>query len=120
VRPNRFVGDALYIAWKLNTADAASAEIVQERLARGEDRKLYRLWSWVVANGEARALLKPDAPLEQIAAAIWENEALPSLSRWVEGRHACAQVAREIETVPVTLGLAARPEQWPFSSASGD
>jgi hypothetical protein len=120
VRRNGFAGDALYISWKLSTSDAASAGTIQERLTEGEGKKLYRLWSWVVANGEARALLQPDAPLEQIAAAIWDTSALPVQSRWVEGRRACAEIAREIETVPVTLGLAKRPEQWPFSSAAGD
>jgi hypothetical protein len=29
-------------------------------------------------------------------------------------------MAREIETTPVSLGLAARPEQWPLSSAAAE
>lgn len=108
----------LYIAWKLETVGAASAENVQRRLAEGEGNRLYRLRSWVIVNGEARALLKPDAPLEQITESIWSDGAQPVRSRWVAGQRACARAAREIETVPVELGLASRPEQWPFSSAA--
>ncbi len=120
MRQNRFSGEALYLAWKLNDADAASAGLVRERLTIGEGKRLYTLWSWVVANGVVRALLKPDAPLEEITEAIWDADAPLLLSRWVEGQRECIEVAHEIETVPVALGLASRPEQWPFSSASGD
>jgi len=113
-----FVGDALYLAWKLDTADAASAGRVQQLLARGEGMHLYLLRSWVVANGEVRALLAPSAPLEEITEAIWESRSAPTASRWIAGRRACAAMARAIETIPVNLGLAARPEEWPFSSAA--
>jgi len=115
---NRITGDALYIAWKLNTADGSAAGDVKDRLAQGEGKKLYRLRSWVIVNGEARALLNPDAPLEEITAAIWDEGARPLRSRWVAGSRACAAVSREIERAPVTLGLAPRPEQWQLSSAA--
>jgi hypothetical protein len=111
-------GDALYIAWKLDTADAASAQRAQYLLAKGEQRNLYCLRSWVVAAGEVRALLSPAASLELITETIWSGKVEPLESRWVPGKRACAVLAREIETVPVGLGLAVRPEQWPFSSAA--
>jgi hypothetical protein len=111
-------GDALYIAWKLDTADAASAQRAQRLLAKGEQRNLYCLRSWVVAAGEVRALLSPAASLELITETIWSGKVEPLESRWVPGKRACAVLAREIETVPVGLGLAVRPEQWPFSSAA--
>jgi len=111
-------GDALYIAWKLDTADAASARRAQQLLAQGEQENLYCLRSWVVARGEVRALLSPAASLEQITGAIWSDQVEPLESRWVPGKRECAVLAREIETVPVGLGLAVRPEQWPFSSAA--
>lgn len=111
-------GELLYIAWKLNQSDAASAPSVLTRLVQGETWGLYRLRSWVIANGEARALLAPQAPLERIAEAIWGEGSQPLGSRWIAGKQACAAAAREIETIPVDLGLASRPEQWPLSSAA--
>jgi hypothetical protein len=120
VHRDRITGDALYIAWKLDTADAAAASRMQDRLEKGHNRKLYRLRSWVIVNGEARALLAPEAPLEEITEAIWPRDTQPLLSRWIAGRRACAETARQIEQAPVALGLARRPEQWPYSSASWD
>jgi hypothetical protein len=111
-------GDALYIAWKLDAADAGSAMRAQELLAQGERLKLYRLQSWVVAQGEVKALLAPAASLEQITGIIWTDHVQPLSSRWIPGKRACAEMARRIESVPVGLGLAMRPEQWPFSSAA--
>jgi hypothetical protein len=113
-----FGGDALYVAWKLDTADAASARRAQQLLAKGEQQNLYCLRSWVVAQGEVRALLSPAAPLEQITGVIWTDRVQPLVSRWVPSKRACAALAREIETIPVGLGLAVRPEQWPYSSAA--
>lgn len=81
-------------------------------------KNLYRLQSWVIVNGEARALLKPESPLDEITEAIWRDGAEPLKSRWVDGMRRCAEISREIETAPVLLGLALRPEQWPFSSAA--
>ena len=108
----------MYIAWKLSDMDAASAGDVQARLTRGEGRKLYRLQSWVIMDREVRALLQPASPLEEITGAIWGEGTSPLRSRWIAGTQACAEAAREIETAPVLRGLALRPEQWPWSSAS--
>ncbi|MGD1073319.1 MAG: hypothetical protein ABSB15_24665 [Bryobacteraceae bacterium] len=111
-------GDALYIAWKLDTADAASARRARKLLARGEHLKLYRLQSWVVAQGQVKALLAPSASLEEITGIVWSGHVEPLFSRWIPGKRACAEMARQIESMPVALGLAVRPEQWPFSSAA--
>jgi hypothetical protein len=113
------VCDALYVAWKLE-ADANSAGSMQQMLTGGEDRNLYRLRSWMVARGDARALLTPSAPLEEIADALWTPIAPPVSTRWIAGQRRCAAVTREIERAPVQLGLARRPEEWPFSSAFED
>jgi hypothetical protein len=109
---------ALYLAWKLDSADDECAGRACSRLTAGERRFLYRLRSWAIVNGEAQVLLAPEAPLEEIVEAILPDSGQPTSSRWVEGRRACAIAVREIETVPVRLGVAIRPEQWPFSSAS--
>jgi hypothetical protein len=118
VHRNQLRGEWLYIAWKLETADASGAATAMTRLVDGEGRHLYRLRSWVIVKGEAHVLLAPMAPLEQIAEAIWTEGTQPLLSRWVAGERAGAATAREIETAPVDLGLASRPEQWPLSSAA--
>jgi hypothetical protein len=111
--------NALYISWKLEAGDG-SADSMREKLADGEDRKLYRLRSWMVARGEARVLLVPAAPLEEIAEALWMTLTPPVATRWIEGQRKCAAITRDIETAPVELGLASRPEEWPFSSAFRD
>jgi hypothetical protein len=113
------VFDALYVSWKLD-ADDRSADSLQRILTEGEDRNLYRLRSWMVARGEARALLVPAASLEEIADALWKPVAPPFATRWIAGQRRCAALTREIETAPVQFGLASRPEQWPFSSAFRD
>jgi hypothetical protein len=110
----------LYLAWKFRAADDASAERVWNRLSLGERQHLFRLRSGVVVNGEARALVAPLAPLESIAAAIGELASEPVVSRWIGTESACVALSREIESVPVHLGLAPRPEQWPLSSAAAD
>jgi hypothetical protein len=117
---NTLRGGALYIAWKFDTADDRSAARVWTLLSSGESLHLFRLRSRVVVKGEVRALITPHAPLEQIAAAIQPRGSRPVSSRWVSSERACAELAREIEGVPVRLGLARRPEEWPMSSAALD
>ena len=113
-------GDALYVAWKIEPPDEKSARRVSNQLLRGEERNLYRLRSWMIARGEARALLAPAAPIEEITQAIWDSPQHSLATRWIESPDDCVRLAREIETAPVAMGLAKRPEEWPFSSASSD
>jgi hypothetical protein len=113
------VRDALYVAWKLEE-ETHTAGSIQQLLTSGQDRKLYRLRSWMVARGDARALLIPSAPLEEIADALFTLIAPVVSTRWIAGMRKCAAMTREIERIPVQLGLASRPEQWRFSSAFKD
>ena len=113
------VCDALYVAWKLEE-ETHSAGSVQQMLTSGHDRNLYRLRSWMVARGDVRALLVPSAPLEEIADALFAPIAPVVSTRWIAGLRKCAAMTREIERIPVQLGLANRPEEWPFSSAFRD
>jgi hypothetical protein len=87
----------LYLAWKLSPTDSASVENTKDRLVEGEGQHLYQLRAWAIANGQARALLVPEAPLEQIAEAIWATGTQPMLTRWVVSCRACSAVTREIE-----------------------
>lgn len=112
------LGDAMYIAWKLDTADAVSAESAKSMLTEGEAANLYRLRSWVVASGRLEALLVPETSLDQVAGALWPETAEPVTSRWIEGKRKCDALARQIEKLPVALGLASTPAQWPWSSAA--
>jgi len=115
----------LYVSWKLEAVEEGedggkTADSMQRAITEGEDRNLYRLRSWMVAKGEVRALIVPEAPLEEIADALWAPVAPPIATRWVAGQRKCAALTREIETAPVEFGLASRPEEWPFSSAFRD
>jgi hypothetical protein len=117
--------DALYVSWKLEAGEGGEggediADSMQRAITGGEDRNLYRLRSWMVAKGEARALIIPEASLEEIADALWAPVASPIATRWIAGQRKCAALTREIETAPVEFGLASRPEEWPFSSAFRD
>jgi hypothetical protein len=87
----------LYLAWKLSSADAGSVANTKARLVGGEGQHLYQLRAWAIANGQASALLVPEAPLEQIAEAIWASDTQPMLTRWVASRRACSAATREIE-----------------------
>ena len=109
--------DALYVSWRLLEAGDGAAGRLHRRLNAGQTRHLYRLRSWVIVGGVVQALLAPAASLDRIAEALWAASTEPVSSRWVGGL-ACAAIARKIETTPVSLGLASRPEQWPWSSAA--
>jgi|SRR5579862_1442949 len=108
---------ALYLVWQTSRAIAVGA--IQRRLEQGEQDRLYRLRSWVIVNNEAHALVTPSASVDEIVGELWRGETQPLKTRWVS-RAACAHVAREIERVPVRLGLSERPEQWPHSSAAAE
>lgn len=62
---------ALHVAWKLTSADADSAGSLQQCLAAGHRSKVYTLRSVDIRDGIARAVLKPEAPLEDIADLFW-------------------------------------------------
>jgi len=62
---------ALHVAWKVASADAASARVLRNRLKAGHDERLFFLLSLDFGDGEAVAILLPKAPLEDIVAVIW-------------------------------------------------
>ncbi len=113
-------GNALYIVWRFRDAGECSTARAQKLLNHGQKLRLYRLHSWVAVNGEIRALVAPAAPVEEIAAAARRERCETVSTRWVASERACTSLVREIETAPVQLGLASRPEEWPFSSAAND
>jgi hypothetical protein len=62
---------ALHVAWRIASADAASARVLRNCLKAGHDQRLFFLLSLDFGDGEAIAILLPTAPLEEIAAIIW-------------------------------------------------
>src|ERR1700733_2869267 len=78
---------ALQVAWSIASADTASARVLRDRLDAGQEARLFNLMSLDFRDGEACAVLVPEAPLEDIAGVIWST-----------GLH------------PVGLSLANRPE----------
>jgi hypothetical protein len=120
VPPNAHAGNALYIVWRFRSARELSAARARKLLNHGQKLNLFRLHSWVAINGEIRALVAPAAPVEEIAAAARKERCEAVSTRWVATERACTNLVREIETAPVHLGLASRPEEWPFSSAAND
>jgi hypothetical protein len=106
----------LYFVWRFERSAARARKL----LDRGEKLHLYRLRSWVAVNGEIRALVAPAATVEEIAEAARRGRCETVSAEWVISEHACTNLVREIETAPVSLGLASRPEEWPFSSAASE
>jgi hypothetical protein len=114
---NRFK-NALYMVWRYEGAGKGSATQAQNLLNRGQEKCLFQVRSYVAANREVRVLLNPAAPVEEIARAARKQRYETVTTRWIASERTCTSLIREIETVPVNLGLASRPEEWPFSSAA--
>jgi hypothetical protein len=108
------------MVWRYQGAGEASATRLRKLLDRGEEMQLYRLRSWVAINGEVRALMAPAVPVDEITQVVRRESCETVSTRWVRDERACTNLVREIETAPVHLGLAARPEEWPFSSAASE
>lgn len=114
------MANALYIVWRLCGTGGHATARARKLLHHGEELHLYRLRSWVAVNGEIRALVAPAVPVEEIAEAARVDHCETVCVRWIATERACTDLVREIETAPVNLGLASRPEEWPFSSAASE
>ncbi len=91
-------GAALYLAWKVTPAERKR---LCDALRTGERQHLFRLRAWSVAGLQARVLLTPEAPLEEIVEALWVGDSEPTAGRWVRRGAACAELTRQMETAPV-------------------
>jgi len=116
--------------------DPRVAESVSQILLSGAGQwRLYDLTAWVVMANHVHVLLRPVVPLRKAlmntksasaraANAIlgrtgepfWQDE---SWDRWMRSDRERAGVIRYIEQNPVSAGLVAAPEDWPWSSARG-
>jgi REP element-mobilizing transposase RayT len=111
-------------------AEAAFCELRKAHL----DKKLFRLRAYVLIANHVHILIEPLAPLPKITHQIkgatayhanlilahthqrfWQDE---SFDHWVRDPAEGEKIRQYIERNPVVAGLVARPEDWPWSSAS--
>ena len=114
--------------------EASVARRVVEALLTGEAEKLFELNAWVVMPNHVHMLVLPRVALAQITHWIkgrtareanlllgrcgkprWQHE---SYDHWVRNERGFNRIVAYIEHNPVSAGLAARPEDWPWSSAA--
>ena len=115
-------------------SDTRVARQVVEAIRTGESRKLYELSAWVVMPNHVHLLVLPQVALPQITHWIkgrtareanlllrrvgqpfWQHE---SHDHWVRTEKEFQRIAAYVEENPVSAGLAATPEDWPWSSAT--
>lgn len=117
--------------WLENPLVAES--IAQTLIAADRQWNLCSLLAWVVMPNHVHLLMRPNRPMSEVARAIRRtgarlaNEILgrPGCTLWHEGSYdywvrddaELQRIAGYIESNPVTAGLAARREQWHWSSA---
>ena len=107
--------------------------IVDTLLIAEREWELCRLLAWVVMPNHLHILMEPRRPLHEASRVIRKNAARAAneiLGRpgkpfwyedsddyWIKDGGELERVARYVEANPVTAGLAARREQWHWSSA---
>jgi REP element-mobilizing transposase RayT len=116
-------------------SDVRVARQVAETICDGErQRRFYELQAWVVMPNHVHLLILPQVGLPQITRWIkgrtareanlllgrsgkpfWQHE---SYDHWVRSERELQRIAGYIEENPVSAGLAAAPEDWPWSSAT--
>jgi putative transposase len=116
-------------------SDTRVARQVVEAIRNGESQKrFYELHAWVVMPNHVHLLILPQVSLPQITHWIkgrtaretnrllgragepfWQHE---SYDHWVRNEREHQRIAAYIEENPVSAGLAATPEDWPWSSAT--
>ena len=115
--------------------DERVAQCVIETLQFGQGKlRLYVLHAWVLMANHIHILIEPNTALPKITKSIktfsakraneilgrtgepfWQDE---SFDRWVRDQREFGKTVQYIEFNPVAAGLAPRPEDWPWSSAS--
>jgi putative transposase len=114
--------------------DPRVAESVIAALAGAHSRNMLVLHAYVLMANHVHTLFTPLAALPQITGQIkgstaraanlilgrtgalfWQDE---SFDHWVRDPAEWQKIRNYIERNPVAAGLASRPEEWPWSSAS--
>ena len=115
-------------------SDTRVARHVAETIRAGEGREFYELSAWVVMPNHVHPLILPNKPLPPITHSIncrtareanlvlgrsvepfWQHE---SYDHRVRNEKEFYRIAAYIEENPVSAGLAANPQDWPWSSAA--
>jgi REP element-mobilizing transposase RayT len=105
-----------------------------EVIRAGASRNLYELQAWVVMPNHVHLLILPHVPMPQVTHWIkgstareanqllgrtgkpfWQHE---SYDHWVRNEREFQRIVAYIEENPVSAGLAATPDGWPWSSAA--
>lgn len=114
-------------------SDPEIAGYAEGAILRGAELGHYVLYAYVIMPNHVHVLLQPRAPLARITGTIkgvsardanatlgrvgkpfWQDE---SFDHWVRNSAEFERVRRYIERNPVKAGLAAKPEDWRWSSA---
>jgi REP-associated tyrosine transposase len=114
--------------------DTRIAECVLEGMIEAQKKQMTQIRAYTLMTNHVHILLKPIVLLEQITRQIkgatarranlilsrtgipfWQDE---SFDRWVRNPAEGEKIRKYIEGNPVAAGLVARPEDWPWSSAS--
>lgn len=115
-------------------SDTRVARQVVEVIRAGASRNLYELQAWVVMPNHVHLLILPHVPMPQVTHWIkgstareanqllgrtgkpfWQHE---SYDHWVRNEREFQRIVAYIEENPVSAGLAATPDGWPWSSAA--
>ena len=116
--------------------DPRIASMVADALEYGAGaRGFYDLLAWVIMPNHVHVVLQPHAKLPEVmrwlktatahrANALIGRKGVPFWSReyydrWVRSDQELQSVIAYVERNPVAAGLAACPEDWPWSSAAG-
>ncbi len=115
--------------------DPRIAQMIVDALLYGEVKGLYRLHAFVIMPNHVHVIwtsLRPHSEVMQWlkgttarranrilgrAGGFWQDE---SFDHWTRNEREFENVRAYIEYNPVSAGLAARPEDWAWSSASRD
>jgi putative transposase len=114
-------------------SDSRVARLVVETILTLENDTLYELSAWVVMPNHVHLLVLPKVAMPRITHWIkggtarqanlvlgrsgepfWQHE---SYDHWARNEREFNRIAAYIERNPVSAGLAAEPEDWPWSSA---
>jgi putative transposase len=110
------------------------AQRVQDAILQGARLEHYTLYVYVIMPNHAHILIQPHLLLARITGSLkgasarranlvlgrvgrhfWQDE---SFDHWVRNETEFERICSYIELNPVTAGLAAKPEDWPWSSAA--
>jgi len=112
------------------------AAIFRDALLYGENVRRYDLLAWVVMPNHVHLVLQSKARLPDVvrwlktATAVRANRTLGRngepfwqreyFDRWIRSEEELLKTISYVENNPVTAGLAASPEEWPWSSPAED